>query len=138
MKCQLVSTRDRGTESVAPRVEFDAAGVRYINSQGSRLWTAFLRDLDPEIAYTFSRCSIAFATQASMIVGFLGRGTVTSFMAPYRCEACDRDEVRLLQTAALAAEDGGELVVPRFRCPECSGPLVLDEIAERYFAFLQP
>ncbi|HEY3357351.1 MAG TPA: PilZ domain-containing protein [Polyangia bacterium] len=127
---------ERLGHQLAQRVEFDAAGVRYINSQGSRLWTAFLRELDEGVAYTFSRCSVAFATQASMVVGFLGRGRVVSFMAPYRCEACDRDEVRLLQTAALTAEGHGP-VVPRFRCHECSGPLVLDELPERYFAFLQ-
>ena len=118
------------------QVDFDSAGVRYINSQGSRKWAAFLRSLDESIAYTFSRCSVAFATQASMVPGFLGRGKVISFMAPYRCEACDRDEVRLLQTAALA-RDGEERLVPRFRCGECQGNLVLDEIPERYFAFLQ-
>jgi CheY-like chemotaxis protein len=118
------------------RVDFDSAGVRYINSQGSRKWAAFLRGLDESIEYTFSRCSVAFATQASMVPGFLGNGRVISFMAPYRCEACDRDEVRLLQTTALAY-DGEERIVPRFRCCECQGSLVLDEIAERYFAFLQ-
>jgi CheY-like chemotaxis protein len=133
----FVETTDfsRLARQLGPRVEFDAAGVRYINSQGSRLWTALLRDLDPSIEYTFSRCSVAFTTQASMVVGFLGRGRVASFMAPYRCEACDRDEVRLLQTATLVAE-GDVHIVPRFRCAECAGYLVLDEMPERYFAFL--
>jgi hypothetical protein len=135
----FVETTDFGRlgRHITDRVDFDAAGVRYINSQGSRLWSAFLRGLDEGVEYTFSRCSVAFTTQASMVPGFLGRGKVISFLAPYRCEACDRDEARLIQVAALASE-GDHKVVPRFRCAQCTGQLVLDELPERYFAFLQP
>jgi hypothetical protein len=43
------------------------------------------------IEYTFSRCSAAFATQAAMLVDFLGRGRVLSVMAPYHSEVCDHD-----------------------------------------------
>jgi CheY-like chemotaxis protein len=117
------------------RAEFDAAGVRYINSQGSRRWTAFLRELPPTAEYDFTRCSIAFTTQASLIPDFVGSGAVVSFMAPYHCDDCDRDEARLLQTAALV-RDGDSFAVPRFRCPECDGQLCFDEIPERYFSFL--
>ncbi|MBI5482716.1 MAG: PilZ domain-containing protein [Deltaproteobacteria bacterium] len=117
------------------QVDFDAAGVRYINSHGSRLWCAFLRGLERVQSYTFSRCSVAFTTQAGLVPGFLGRGRVVSFHAPYHCDQCDRDEVRLLQTAALVAEDGPP-ATPSFQCPACHGSLVLDEIPERFFAFV--
>lgn len=135
----FVETSDfsRLGRQITDRVDFDAAGVRYINSQGSRRWTAFLHGLDEGISYSFSRCSVAFVTQASMVVDFFGRGTVISFLAPYHCDACDRDETRLIQTAALVTE-GDHRAVPSFRCPQCSGSLVLDELPERYFAFLQP
>jgi CheY-like chemotaxis protein len=124
-----LETRLRG------HVEFDAAGVRYINSQGSRKWTAFLRELAGVPEYSFSRCSIAFTTQASLLPAFLGRGAVVSFMAPYHCDDCERDESRLLQVAALVRE-GTSFVVPRYRCAECGGQLAFDEIPERYFSFL--
>ncbi|MBI5480969.1 MAG: PilZ domain-containing protein [Deltaproteobacteria bacterium] len=117
------------------RVEFDAAGVRYINSQGSRRWTAFLRELAQVPEYTFSRCSVAFTTQASLLPAFLGRGRVISFQAPYHCDDCERDESRLLQTVALVRE-GASYAVPRFRCAECGGQLAFDELPERYFGFL--
>jgi hypothetical protein len=123
-------------ERVGPSVDFDAAGVRYINSHGSRLWCAFLRGLERVPAYTFSRCSVAFTTQAGLVPGFLGHGHVVSFHAPYHCDRCERDEVRLLQTAALVA-DGDRIATPTFQCPECPGSLVLDEIPERYFAFVR-
>jgi CheY-like chemotaxis protein len=117
------------------RVEFDAAGVRYINSQGSRRWTAFLHALTQVTEYAFSRCSVAFTTQASLLPAFLGTGRVVSFQAPYHCDGCERDESRLLQTTALVRE-GSSISVPSFRCPECGGQLAFDEIPERYFGFL--
>jgi CheY-like chemotaxis protein len=122
-------------ERLGPEVDFDAGGVRYINSHGSRLWCTFLQGLTHVRAYTFSRCSVPFTTQATLVPGFLGRGSVVSFHAPYHCDHCERDEVRLLQTAALA-EQNGEPVTPRFQCPECGGSLVLDELPERYRAFV--
>ena len=117
------------------RVEFDAAGVRYINSQGSRRWTALLRELTQVTEYTFTRCSVAFTTQASLLPEFLGKGRVVSFQAPYHCDDCEQDESRLLQAIALVREGPG-FVVPRFRCSECGGQLAFDEIPERYFSFL--
>lgn len=116
-------------------VDFDAAGVRYINSHGSRIWMAFIRELAHLNSYTFSRCSVAFTTHAGIVPGFLGKGRVLSFHAPYHCDRCDRDEVRLLQTAALVGE-GSKVEAPSFQCPSCRGMLTLDDVAERYFSFL--
>jgi CheY-like chemotaxis protein len=121
---------------VAPRLDFDAAGLRYINSHGAHRWTSFLEGLGGVEEYTFSRCSQAFTTQACLFANFLGRGRVLSFLAPYRCEQCDRDEIRLLQTAAVVAE-GDAHVPPRFRCRECGGSLVFDDMPARFLAFLQ-
>src|SRR5262249_1251566 len=61
--------------------DFDAAGIRYINSHGARRWITFTEELGGLHHYTFSRCSVAFITQASLVANFLGRGTVTSFFA---------------------------------------------------------
>jgi CheY-like chemotaxis protein len=133
----LVETTDFGglDRQLAGKVDFDAAGVRYVNSHGSRLWVAFLRDLDTVDNYTFSRCSVAFTYQASMLEGFLGRGRIVSLMVPFHCEACDREDLRLLQVAAITNERG-ELALPRFHCSRCRGPLSQGEIPEKYFAFL--
>jgi CheY-like chemotaxis protein len=118
------------------RVDFDASRIQYVNSHGSRLWCNFVASLDHVTELTFSRCSIAFTTQAAMVPEFVGRGRIVSFHAPYRCERCDLDDMRLVQTAALVVEDG-ERVVPRFRCNKCDGYLVFDEVPARYFAFVE-
>ncbi|HEY3357376.1 MAG TPA: PilZ domain-containing protein [Polyangia bacterium] len=116
------------------RVEFDLSGVRYMNSSGVRNWAAFLRLLR-EVDYTFVRCSVAFTSQAGMVPAVVGRGRIESFLAPYHCDECDRSEERLLQTAALTTP--APVIPPRFRCSQCGGELAFDDVAERYFAFLE-
>jgi len=117
-----------------PRVEFDLSGVRYMNSSGVRNWAAFLRLLK-ESEYAFVRCSVAFTSQAGMVPAVVGKGRVVSFLAPYHCDECDRSEERLLQTAALTTPSPA--IPPRFRCSQCGGDLAFDDVAERYFAFIE-
>lgn len=117
------------------RVDFDVSQVTYINSLGVREWVEFLRQA-PIQGYEFHACSIPFVIQASLVEDFVGRGTVTSFFAPYHCEDCDLQEERLLQSATILASD--ELAPPVFNCPNCDGTLEFDDIPRRYFAFLRP
>ncbi len=115
------------------RVDFDLSQVTYMNSLGVRTWVEFLRAA-PIQGYEFHACSIAFVLQASLSDAVLGRGTVTSFFAPYLCENCDHEEERLLQSATvLATEDHSP---PTFTCPNCGGELGLDDLPQRYLAFL--
>lgn len=118
----------------APRIEFDAAHVRYISSAGVRTWCKFLASLKGK-PYTFRHCSMAFALQAAMVPLVIGDGRVLSLEAPYRCDACDRDELRLLETGALLIEDQ-HVVPPRLNCNGCGGDLAFDDVPDRYFAFL--
>jgi CheY-like chemotaxis protein len=114
------------------RVDFDLAQVRYMNSLGVRAWCEFLKRA-PIQGYEFHACSVPFILQASMVEDVIGRGTVTSFFAPYHCSACDHQEERLLQSAAVLA---AALHPPVFSCPACSAQLTFDDLPERYFAFL--
>lgn len=114
------------------RVVFDTAQVTYMNSLGVRAWCDFLRRA-PIQGYEFHACSMPFVLQASMVRDVIGRGTVTSFFAPFHCIGCDHQEERLLQTAAILASS---LRPPVFKCPACGGALELDDLPERYFAFL--
>jgi len=116
------------------KVEFDLQGVRYLNSSGVRNWAAFLRFLK-DTEYTFVRCSVAFTSQAGMVPAVVGKGRILSFLAPYHCDECDKSEERLLQTAALLTPS--PVIPPRFRCGQCGGELAFDDVAERYFAFLE-
>ncbi len=117
------------------RIEFDLSQVRYINSLGVREWTDFLKRAGIQ-GYEFQACSIPFVLQASLSPSMLGKGTVTSFFAPYYCTTCDYTDERLLQSATvLAAEDREP---PRFACPTCgsTAEMELDDIPSRYLAFL--
>ncbi|MEM9491034.1 MAG: hypothetical protein AAGC55_17930, partial [Myxococcota bacterium] len=104
------------------------------NSLGVREWVDFLRKANAQ-GYEFHTCSISFVLQASLVEGVLGRGTVTSFFAPYHCTECDQQEEKLLQSAAILAAD---YAPPTFCCTRCNATMVLDEIPERYLAFLRP
>ena len=114
------------------RVVFDTAQVTYMNSLGVRAWCEFLRQARIQ-GYEFHACSVPFILQASMVRDVIGRGTVTSFFAPFHCIGCDHQEERLLQTAAILASN---LEPPVFKCPSCGGALEFDDLPERYFAFL--
>jgi PilZ domain len=114
------------------RVVFDTAQVTYMNSLGVRAWCEFLRQARIQ-GYEFHACSVAFVLQASMVRDVIGRGTVTSFFAPFHCIGCDHQEERLIQTAAILASN---LEPPTFQCPRCGGALEFDDLPERYFAFL--
>ncbi len=115
------------------RVVFDTAQVTYMNSLGVRAWCEFLRQARIQ-GYEFHACSVPFILQASMVRDVVGRGTVTSFFAPFHCISCDHQEERLLQSAAILAAN---LEPPVFKCPSCGGALEFDDLPERYFAFLQ-
>lgn len=115
------------------RIVFDMAQVTYMNSLGVRAWCEFLRQARIQ-GYEFHACSVPFILQASMVRDVIGRGTVTSFFAPFHCIGCDHQEERLLQSAAILASG---LEPPVFKCPSCGGALEFDDLPERYFAFLE-
>jgi hypothetical protein len=83
----------------------------------------------------FRHCSLPIVTQAAMVPLVLGHGAVESLAAPYYCEACGHDDERLLEVGAIAWGDGPPLA-PSLACPRCGGPAELDDLPERYLAFL--
>jgi hypothetical protein len=103
-----------------------------MNSIGVRSWCQFLRAA-PIQGYELHACSVPFVLQASLVPDVIGRGTITSFFAPYHCSKCEHQEEKLLQTAAVLA---AALEPPAFKCPQCDGELGFDDLPERYFAFL--
>lgn len=120
------------------RIVFDMAQVTYMNSLGVRAWCEFLRQARIQ-GYEFHACSVPFILQASMVRDVIGRGTVTSFFAPFHCIGCDHQEERLLQSAAILASSSASPAFepPVFKCPSCGGALEFDDLPERYFAFLE-
>ena len=117
------------------RIVFDMAGVRYVSSAGVKAWSDVISTLEGK-EYAFRHCSIAFTSQAAMVPMVVGNGRVLSVEAPYHCTACDRDELRLLETRALLRE-GINVTPPILRCVSCGGELEFDDLPNRYFAFLR-
>jgi hypothetical protein len=117
--------------------ELDLEGISRINSCGVREWVNFVRDLSVQ-SLRFERCSPTVVLQLNTIYNFRGRARVTSFFAPYACELCHSDEVRLLRVEDHFPDRAARLHprLPTFRCAGCGGPLLFDELPERYLAFL--
>ena len=120
--------------ATARAISFDLAAVRYISSAGVRTWCELLGQLG-HARLSFRHCSTAFITQAAMVPMVLAGGAVRSFVAPYYCDACGHDDERLLEVGAIA-KDGDRLVAPRLACARCGLPSDLDDLPDRYFAFL--
>ena len=116
------------------RVEFNMRDVVYMSSIGVRTWCDFLANLG-DVEYTFFHVSIAFASQVAMVPMVVGHGTVRSLEAPYFCERCDREDVRLLETTAVRRA-GSDMVPPPLHCGACNDVLVFDDLPNRYFAHL--
>jgi len=116
-------------------IEFDLAAVRYLSSAGVRAWCHFLAALGT-VPCRFRHCSIAFASQAAMVPMVIGDGVVVSLEAPYFCESCDREDLRLLEPDVIA-RDADRLLPPRLHCGMCGEELIFDDVPERYFAFLR-
>ena len=127
---ETLATRLRDVAAVS----FDLAAVRYISSAGVRSWCELLATLGAA-QLSFRHCSAAFITQAAMVPLVLAGGTVRSFVAPYYCDACGHDDERLLEVGAIA-RDGEHLVAPRLACARCGASTDLDDLPDRYFAFL--
>jgi CheY-like chemotaxis protein len=115
-------------------VEFNMRETRYFSSAGVRSWCRFLEQLAGR-TYWFRHTSLAFTSQVAMVPMAAGTGEIHSFEAPYLCERCDREDVRLLERDAVL-HDGDEIVPPTFTCNECQGPLIFDDVPHRYLAFL--
>jgi hypothetical protein len=97
----------------------------------------FLEAIDSETTYSFVRSSVAFVSQLGLVARAIGRGKVVSFMAPYRCETCDRETEHLLQTGSLSIPVGkAHPNPPPFQCSVCAEAETFDEMPDRYFAFM--
>jgi len=117
-------------------VRIDLGGVRRINSAGVRDWVNFIREADARAdEVTLSRCSPAIVMQMNMISNFRGQAKVASIFAPLVCPECDREDevlVSLTPEQIDVLPDG----LPEWTCPSCGTAMELDDIPERYFAFL--
>ncbi|MDB4968950.1 MAG: hypothetical protein JWN44_4639 [Myxococcales bacterium] len=121
-------------QTLRGNIELRLEGITRINSCGVREWVNFVRGLEGVRSLWFARCSPPVVLQLNTIYNFRGRARVSSFMAPYVCEACHTDEYKLLDVAEHFPDRRAH--VPAFRCKKCGGVMVFDELPERYLSFL--
>jgi hypothetical protein len=115
-------------------VSFDMSMVARINSWGARQWIMFLRSLREDLSYDFVHGSLEFVKHCNMISDMQCHGRVLTFFAPYACEGCNREVEHELD----ASRERASFVVmpPIFECSSCGGRETLDDVPQRYFAFL--
>lgn len=139
---QLAGVVDEGhrlaqiADRVAGRtVLIDAARVTRLTSFGVRDLVNWVNDVEGNhAALHWARVSTALVAQARMVPNLFGRrARVLSVLAPYYCEACDREDSLLVTTIGRS----GPIELPAPRCSECGEAQELDEIEDDYLRFLE-
>ncbi len=120
----------------ANRLTLDLAAVIFINSLGVRDWIRMQAAAQKgNLAVELRRVSEPLVHQLNMIIATRGTAHVSSFYAPYACDACGREESLLID--AVAHHDRlVKLDPPPMTCPECGAQMAFNDFPERYFSFL--
>jgi len=120
----------------AGRLVLDLGAVTFINSLGVRDWIRMQAAAQKAgLAVELRRVAEVLVHQLNMIIATRGNAAVTSFFAPYACDACGREE-SLLIDAVTNATGLANLEPPPMTCPECKAAMAFNDFPERYFSFL--
>lgn len=120
------------------RLVLDLAGITFINSLGVRDWIRLQAAATQQRLYVeLRRVAEVIVHQLNMIIATRGTARVTSFFAPYACDACGREESLLIDAIANGA-GLAQLQAPPMGCPECGAQMAFNDFPERYFSFLTP
>jgi hypothetical protein len=117
-------------------LQLDLREVTFINSLGVRDWIRLQTATQAErISVEFINVSETMIHQFNMIVATRGNAKVSSFFAPYACDACGREKSLVIDAVAHAASLRNG-TAPTMECSECHGAMAFNDFPERYFAFL--
>lgn len=118
------------------RLVLDLSAVTFINSLGVRDWIRMQAAAQKAgVNVELRRVAEPLVHQLNMIIATRGNAAVTSFYAPYACDACGREESLLIDAVA----HGPALIrlePPPMTCPECGAQMAFNDFPERYFSFL--
>jgi hypothetical protein len=118
------------------RLALDLGGITFINSLGVRDWIRMQAAAQKaNLAVELRRVAEPLVHQLNMIIATRGNARVTSFFAPYACDACGREESLLIDAVTNAASLA-KLEPPPMPCPECGAQMAFNDFPERYFSFL--
>lgn len=114
----------------------DLAGITFINSLGVRDWIRMqAAATQQQIRIDLRRVAEVLVHQLNMIIATRGTSRITSFFAPYACDACGREESLLIDAVGYGAQLA-QLQAPAMKCPECGAQMAFNDFPERYFSFL--
>ena len=120
------------------RLVLDLAAVTFINSLGVRDWIRMQQAAQQtQLWVELRRVAEPLVHQLNMIIATRGNAAVTSFFAPYACDACGREESLLIDAVANGPALA-RLEPPAMTCPECGAQMAFNDFPERYFSFLVP
>ena len=114
-----------------PRVTFDLAGIRRMNSLGIRRWIQLLGLLEGR-HILLKRCPPAVVDQLNAVKGFAGTAAVDSVLLPYTCDDCGTTTYHELHVARMKSL---AQVPEAAACSKCGGSASFDDILERYLSF---
>ena len=118
------------------KLVLDLGGITFINSLGVRDWIRMQAAATQQgIKVELRRVAEVIIHQLNMIIATRGTAKVTSFYAPYACDACGREETVIIDAVANASELQA-LQPPAIKCPECGAQMAFNDFPERYFSFL--
>jgi hypothetical protein len=113
----------------------DLSAIQRINSIGVRNWVRFLRTV-AGLNVSLRRCPPVMIEQLNVVSGFKGNARIETILAPYECASCRA--VRLEELSiGRDLRPGDPSFVPERHCPSCHGPMVFDDIPDRYLQFLR-
>jgi hypothetical protein len=122
------------------RLAVNLRGITYINSCGVRDWISVFKSLSSGLRIEFHECSEPIIEQMNMIMNFLSSGKLMSFLAPYHCDACEKEQHIIIDIARArdAWRLDNEYIAPQAPCPDCGKSMdISTEIDEDYFLFLE-
>jgi len=118
------------------RLVLDLGGITFINSLGVRDWIRMqAKATEQKLQVELRNVAEVIVHQLNMIIATRGTSRITSFYAPYACDACGREESLLLDAVANSAQLA-QLQPPTQTCPECGAQMAFNDFPERYFSFL--
>src|SRR3990167_7650010 len=108
LKIVGVIDEDNELASLAPRlragiVVIDLAHVEHINSVGGHDWVSWLERIEQAgVKTVFVNCSPVMVSRLNLVPGFIAKGIVKSFYAPYYCPRCQLEKLLRLEARDLA------------------------------------
>jgi len=119
------------------RLVLDLGGIVFINSLGVRDWIRMQGAARRAgIAVELRRVPEPIIHQLNMIIATRGRARVTSFFAPYACDACGREDSLLIDAVVHARALARQEPPAAMPCADCGGEMAFNDFPERYFSFL--